>query len=246
MPEREPAATGVPPSRRGGKARARPGVATGRGPIALAVLLLLGLGCTTATKTSSDCPAPGRARDVDVFHRAETERAARLAGEVDRLQTDLRQAEEALVMAESGLLGTHSRAEAVSRVAEARVQVERAAAAAPWRPEEVEQARSKLVEAAQQVEAGNFGAAFFFVYRARRIADTLEAEASVVYAEPETRFIRGGEVDLRAGPSTREPVLGKLRSGTPVFPEKRRASWILVRTPTGSAGWVHATLVGAE
>lgn len=214
---------------------------------ALSLMLLLGAGCRTATTPDAGCPAANtRSRDIEVYRRAETERAARLAREVDGLQDDLRQAEEALVMAESGLLGTHSRAEAVSRLGEARVQVERAAAAAPWQPEEIERARRKLEQAERQVEQEHFGAALFFVYRALRIADTLESEASVVLAEPETRFIRGSGVSLRAGPSSRDPVLGQLPDGTPVFPEKRRASWILVRTPTGSAGWVHATLVSVE
>jgi len=216
--------------------------ALSRGLLALACGLA-GAGCTTVTSTEIERVRPQPTIDVEVYRRAETDRAARLARQVETLQADLRQAEEALVMAESGLRGTHSRADAVSRLAEARIQVERAASAAPWRAEEVERARVKLAEAERQVEDDHFGAALFFVYRAQRIADALEAEAARVYAGPDTRFIRGKRVNLRAGPSTSEPVLGVLPDGTPVFPERHRSSWVLVRTPSGSVGWVHGTLL---
>lgn len=216
-------------------------------PIVAAVCLLtaasIGLGCSSP-------PPPQHATglhpsiDVEVYRRAETERAARLAAEVERLRADLVQAEEALVTAESGLRGTHSRANAVSGLAEARIQVERAAASAPWRTAEIAEARAKLDEAAFQVEEGHFGAALFFVYRAERIASQVEDEADQVLASSNARFVQGRRVNLRAGPSTDESVLAVLSSGTPVFPEKNQAPWILVRTPAGAIGWVHDSLLG--
>lgn len=181
--------------------------------------------------------------DSEIYRRAETDRADRLAAEVQRLRADLRQAEEALVMAESGLRGTHSRADAVSSLAEARIQVERAAQSTPWREDEIAEARAKLEEAARQIELAHFGAALFFVYRAERTSSMLEGEAARVHATPDVRYIRAKQVNLRAGPSTAEPILGVLSSGTPVHPESRNKRWVLVRTAQGALGWVHGSLL---
>jgi hypothetical protein len=188
-------------------------------------------------------PGSGQQISADVYRRAESERAERLQREVERLRADLQQAEGALVAAESGLLGNHSRADAVSSLAEVRIQVERAAQGAPWRSREIDEARQKLEEADRLVQEGHFGAALFFVYRARRMADQLQAEAREVAAAPGARFVRAGRVNLRAGPSTDEPVLSVLSAGTPVFPEQDRDGWVLVRTAAGPVGWVHHSLL---
>lgn len=206
-------------------------------------------GC--ATRPPCPDPAAHRAKpdataeiDAEVYRRAETERAARLAREVEQLRDDLRQAEEALVAVESGLRGSYSRADAISNLAEARIRVARAGGAAPWRAAQIAEARGKLDDAERQVEAGRFGAALFFVYRAERIADGLEAEARRVHGTPGTRFIRARRVNLRSGPSLGESVLAVLPAGTPVFPETRESPWVLVRTAAGEVGWVHAGLLG--
>jgi len=181
--------------------------------------------------------------DDDVYRRAETERAARLAREVEELRGDLRQAEEALVAAESGLRGSYTRADAISRLAEARIRVARARNAAPWRGSQIAEAQEKLEDAERQVAAGHYGAGLFLVYRAERISDALEDEARRVYATPGARFVRSGRVNLRSGPSTDETVLSVLTLGTPVFPETDDSPWVLVRTASGEVGWVHATLI---
>lgn len=219
---------------------------SGPAGVLVAAALLLGACANRAPTVVVEREAPASAPptiDVEVYRRAESDRAARLAREVERLQADLLRAEEALVMAESGLRATHTRADAVSSLAEARIRVERAAAAAPWRPTEIAEARTKLAEAERQVEQDHFGAALFFVYRARRVADTLEGEAKQVYATEGTRFVKSDRVNLRAGPSTIDPVLAVLSQGTPVFPESSEQEWLLVRASTGSVGWVHTSLL---
>jgi len=57
------------------------------------------------------------------------------------------------------------------------------------------------------------------------------------------RRISAGRVNLREGPSLEHGVLTVLGRGTPVFPERSEAEWMLVRTSGGRAGWVHASLV---
>ena len=67
--------------------------------------------------------------------------------------------------------------------------------------------------------------------------------ARKVAATPGTRFIRGRRVNLRSGPSTAESVVDVLKGGTPVFPEARGSGWVLVRTASGSVGWIHQDLI---
>jgi SH3-like domain-containing protein len=232
--------------RLGANSASRRGVQVCSGLLSLLVLVLSTSGCSTVAVTRLERLPPKANIDVEVYRRAETERASRLAKQVVHLRADLQQAEEALVMAESGLRGTHSRADAISSLAEARIQVKRAATAAPWRSDELGEARLKLNEAQRQIDDGHFGAARFFVYRAQRITDNLEAEAARVYAQPNTRFTRGRLVNLRAGPSKQDPILGVLADRTPVFPENRRAAWVLVRTASGEVGWVHSSLLQAN
>ncbi len=61
-----------------------------------------------------------------------------------RLRADLLQAEESIVSLESGLRGLHTRADAVSAVAEARIALERVSRSAPWRRDRIAEAREKL------------------------------------------------------------------------------------------------------
>ena len=81
--------------------------------------------------------AIAEAEQAELFRRAETERAEQLSVESDRLQADLKTAEEALVEVESGMAGSTSARMPFPSLAVSRIQVERAASRAPWRPREV-------------------------------------------------------------------------------------------------------------
>ena len=181
-----------------------------------------------------------------LFREAETERAAQLMQEISRLQTDLETAENALVEAESGLAGSHTRADAVSSIATTRIQILRAESRAPWRAEEIVDAKVKLEEAERQVAEGRFGAALFFVYRARRVAESVLDEAEIIDRNGSARLIRGARVNLRAGPTTNEAILSVLSRGTPVFPQANEGEWVLVQVSGGPSGWIHRGLVGGR
>lgn len=192
-------------------------------------------------------PPPPPAETEVVYERAErrvdAERIARLGAEVERLRADLEHAEDALIAAESGLRGVHTRADAVSSLAEARIQVARAETAASWRTDAIEEARHKLAEADQQLREQRFGAAIFFASRAQRIARSLNDEARAIAATKGHQLVRGDRVNLREGPSTQHSVVEVLLRQTPVFVEKVENGWVLVRTPSGKVGWIYARLL---
>jgi hypothetical protein len=231
-------------ARRAARSEGRGGRSGVRRVLAACLLVALAACAQTGGETAS-CPpaaADDAARDLEVYRRAEADRAAQLEREVARLREDLRNAEETLVEAESGLRGAHTRAEAVSRLAEAGIQVDRAADRAPWRADAVTEARAKLSEAERQLDAGRIGSAVFFASRASRIAATLLAEAEEV-GKADAHFVKGSRVNLRESPSLDAAVVGVLTGGFPVFPEGSQAEWTFVRTTSGQVGWVHTDLL---
>ena len=181
---------------------------------------------------------------ADLFRKAETDRAEALALQIERLQADLETAESALVEVESGLSGSSGRADAVSSLAVTRIHVERAALRAPWRAVEIAGARQKLEEAERQVDEERFGAALFFIYRARRVAETVLDEVEQIVGAGNARMIKATRVNLRAGPSTGQRILAILTAGTPVIPQATEGEWTLVQVTGGPAGWIHHSLLG--
>jgi hypothetical protein len=181
--------------------------------------------------------------DAEVFVRAQNERREYLEREVARLREDLQQAEDSIVHLESGLRGLHTRADAVSAVAEARIALERVSKNVPWRRDRVAEARAKLEEADRQLASDHLGAAVFFAARAQRITDALGAESQQVAKWSTRRVIRAPRVNLRSAPSEKASIVDVLSRETPLYPERGLPEWILVRTPDGRVGWVHGSLV---
>lgn len=186
-------------------------------------------------------PAPA-GPDAEIFRRADALRAEALTREVKRLRADLKEAEQAIVEAESGMRSGHTRADAVSTIADARIQVDRMARSAPWRLAQVKEARAKLEEADRQLAQGHIAAAAFFASRAQRIAADTLGEARQAEHGQGVRSLRG-RVNFRESPAADARVLEVLPDRTPVFPEHVEGDWVLVRTPDGRIGWVHASLL---
>jgi len=214
--------------------------------ILLATAVAAGLSSGCALFAPKPPPPPVERIDVSVYQRVANERAEVLERENERLRADLRAAEETLLAVESGMKGTQRGAEAVSRLAEARIQVDRAAKHAPWRSSTVAEARKKLDEAERQLEAGHIGSAIFFVSRASRIAAGLDAEADLVNRSPGARNVKPTRVNMRAEPNTESPVLGVLTAQLPVFVEGTEGEWALVRTISGQVGWVRSDLLATR
>jgi hypothetical protein len=214
------------------------------GRLAAAALAGLWLGGCALFAPAPPAPPPERL-DVSVYQRVAAERAEVLERENERLRADLRAAEETLLAVESGMRGEQRGAEAVSKLAEARIQVDRAARRAPWRASVAAEAREKLDEAERQLGAGHIGSAIFFVSRATRIAAGLDAEADLVSRSPDARNVKPYRVNLRAEPNTESQVLAVLGSKLPVFVEGTEGDWALVRTVSGQVGWVRSDLLTA-
>ena len=191
-------------------------------------------------------PPPTASVETELLYRAERERVQALEREVERLKMDLVRAEDALIGVESRLRSGHSRANAVSSLAEAQMQLNKAAKVAPWRSEIIGVARDKLDIAQKHIDNEYFGAAVFFVYRANRIVEELTYEANIVDQTSQVMFVNRPRVNLRAGPSTGDEILTILAQGTPVVREKKIDEWFLVRTLTGIVGWVHHELVTSK
>jgi len=239
-------------------ARSSPGCqkpARRRGAVACALLCLLllpgcawlhSLGEAEPPAAATDAAAADSARDAEIFREAQREQIHALEREVTRLRAELHEAEAAMVSIESGLRGAQTRADAVSALAEARIAVERARASAPWRRAEIAELTDKLEEAERQFQSGNAGSAVFFASRAKRVANALAEEARRSAGASGTRRIAAARANLRAGPSTTDAVLAVLSQSTPVLPQRSSGEWVLVRTPDGDAGWVHASLLDAR
>lgn len=184
--------------------------------------------------------------ESDLIRRAEIEHVHTLEREVARLKMDLVRAENTLIAVESKLRSGYSRATAVSALAEAQIQLNKASRVAPWRLETIGEARDKLDIAQKHIDEEYFGAAVFFVYRANRIVEDLNYEANIVDNSAQAMFINRPKVNLRSGPSTSEDIVKILVQGTPVVREKQKGEWFLVRTLTGTVGWVHRSLLTSK
>jgi len=188
-------------------------------------------------------PPTTEAIDSAIYERAQAERSEFFEREVQRLRADLKQAEASIVTLESGLRNVHTRADAVSAVAEARIALDRVSKSVPWRSDRVGEAYIKLDEADRQLEADHLGAAVFFASRAQRVTEALRDEAKQVALWDERRVIRGNRVNLRSEPSESARVVEVLPGETPVYPERSLTDWTLVRTPDGRIGWVYRSLL---
>jgi hypothetical protein len=205
------------------------------GPLAAGAVLAAFGGCSSRVMD-----------DAAIYRRAESQRVEYLEREVDRMRADLSQAEEAMIYLESGMRGEHTRADAVSTVAGARVAVESACKRAPWRGADCDEARGKLEESERQIQRNRMGAAVFFASRAQRIADHVAGEARVVARMGDALFVKSARVNLRSGPTTDDTILRVLTRSTPVFQERRDGEWVLVRTHSGRVGWIYGSLLSSR
>ncbi len=222
--------------------------------VPLAMLVVGATGCATlAQKPAPSQPEPVNKKQIaeearskivtKVILKADNERIDRLEREIERLKAELARAEQTLIAVESGLQSGYTRADAVKSLAEAQINLEKTMGFSPWHDEKIVQAQEKLKTARSHIDAGRFGAGLFFVYRVNSIVRNVNDEADAIRTSPNLLFVNKPRANLRTGPSTNHKIVTTLTQETPLFLENRSGKWVLVRTLSGTVGWMHAGLV---
>ncbi len=190
-------------------------------------------------------PVRSEASEIDraTYRQVNRYQVAKMKRDAERLQQAVERAEQALAAGESRV--GYTSADAISALAEAQVQAQGAIDQVPWRRAELEGARQKLAVAKQYIDARNYAAAMYFVYRANQIMSEVREEARLVDDNPAVLYVKGKRVNLRAGPSTDEPVITVVVQDAPVLHERKYKKWRLVRTTDGFLGWMYAPLLTA-
>ncbi len=168
------------------------------------------------------------------------------------LELELASALEALLRAQASLRNVQSRAFAVSRIAEVRVQLE----AVRRHDDEaltarIERAAEFLARADQTLANDNIGGAAYLADRAGELLRQARTVAEIRGKQPGEMIPivppRSMEVqtsaNLRREPSTESPRLGGVESGTQVEAIARQGDWFQIVTDAGTKAWIHRALV---
>jgi hypothetical protein len=188
-------------------------------------------------------PAVAQLRARVVQHALDRDQITSLEREVERLRFNLAQAEATMRASKSERKAARTRATAVSVLADASISAEKAGGVAKWQLETLEEARLLLAEAESQLKAGHAQEAIYFASRGQRIALSVIDQAKLVEESADTRFVHVDKLNVRSGPSAREPVIVTLGRGTPVFQERSFGKWARVLTLRGERGWIHSSLL---
>lgn len=189
------------------------------------------------------------------LERALSERAEELAVLEESnasLELELASALDALLRAQASLRNVQSRAFAVSRIAEVRVQLE----AARRHHDEALNARidrsAEFLERADQtLSENNIGGAAYLADRAGELLRQAQTVAEIRGKDPREIIpivpARSMEVqaaaNLRRDPSSESPRLDGIESGTQVEAIARQGDWFQIVTAAGTTAWIHRALV---
>lgn len=180
---------------------------------------------------------------AEALHNADIFRIEQLEREAKRLKAELHRAQEILVAVESGLKSGYTRADAVKSMAEVQIKLEKTTSFSPWHPDKITHAQNKLEIAQSHIDAGRFGVGIFHIYEASNLVDIVSSENDAIQKSENLLLVSAERVNLRGGPSTSYDVITTLPRRTPLFLEERTDKWMLVRTPSGTVGWIYSGLV---
>jgi hypothetical protein len=175
--------------------------------------------------------------------RRSDEEVLRLEERVTLLQRDLDITETEVIRTKARLKGTATKAEASSAIAEARILVRRLGDA---RGPSASLARGQelIAKAEELLDQENFSAAAFFALRAQEVATKAPAVRDTAErTPPQPRYVvRAAVANIRRGPGTGEPVVGRAPRGAQVVALAVRWEWVKV-THAGVTGWIHGSLL---
>jgi hypothetical protein len=197
----------------------------------------------TAPKELVSVASPEVERLLARLRKTEEEQH-RLEDKVAMLSRDLEITETELIRSKARLQGNETKADASGAIAEARIVVSRLAQDKA-RSTLVARCQESLAKAEEQLVAGNYGAAIFFASKAQDTAaksGTGETRTEADRPAPKPTYVAKTTVNIRRGPSTDDPVVGKAPAGATLEASATRGDWIKV-TFNGVTGWAHASLL---
>lgn len=168
------------------------------------------------------------------------------------LELELGSALEELLRSQANLRNVQSRAFAVSRIAEVRVELQ------TFRESDdsaissrVERADEFLTRADGALGEGNVGGAAYLAERAGELLRQVRTVAEIRSKGPKElipivppRWVEvQTQANLRAGPGTDHERVGTLAAGTKVQALAREGEWYQVRTDDGATAWIYRRLV---
>lgn len=168
------------------------------------------------------------------------------------LELELHSALEELIRSQANALNVQSRAFAVSRIAEVRVELASFRAGRdPALADRLDRAEEFLDRADRALEQDNVGGAAYLAERASELVRQVKTVAEIRSTEPTElipivppRYIEVSAVaNLRKAPSVNSVRVGTVEPGTRLRAVARQGEWYQVQTEGGEEAWVHRRLV---
>ncbi len=179
--------------------------------------------------------------------RVERDRCAEtnavLQDELKWAHEDLRLVERQFVQFEERLATDYGKASAVSAVAEARMRYKQTTLHDRALPDSTGANIVDLMNTADTlIRKGNYPAALFFAERANHTMISIERR---MHLDQNTvsREVSVTTANVREGPGQNYAVLEQLSRGEQVVCSDSVHDWYHVRTPSGTAGWVHMSVL---
>jgi hypothetical protein len=168
------------------------------------------------------------------------------------LELELASALEELLRSQSSLRNVQSRAFAVSRIAEVRVELKAVRRNNdPVLRSRIERADEFLARADQTLAEDNVGGAAYLADRAgellrqaRIVAEIRKKESREILpiVPPRAMEVQTG-ANLRSEPSSESRRVGGVKKGTKVEAVARQEDWYQIVTAAGAKAWIHRSLV---
>lgn len=200
------------------------------------------------SKTSKDAPAKTDPVAEAARLRVERDRLAQanelLEQELSEAHEDLRRVERQFVVYERRLASEQGKADAVASAAEARMRSDRLARARPSvLADSTQHYVNGLIETSESlIRKQNYAGAQFFSERANHVMSSAERRASIEKSAT-ARTVSVDMANVREGPGQNYPVVARVPIGATVLCWGEANEWYHVRTPEGSEGWIHVSLV---
>jgi SH3 domain-containing protein len=167
-----------------------------------------------------------------------------LEQELAEAHEDLKLVERQFVVYERRLASEQGKADAVAAAAEARMRGDRLARARPSvLADSTQKYVNALIETSESlIRKQNYAGAQFFAERANHVMSSAERRASIEKSAM-TRTVAVDVANVREGPGQSYPVVARVPVGATLLCWGEANDWFHVRTPDGSEGWIHISLV---